>query len=325
LPAIVNNCRHLLFAAILGCCLLSLTSCRSAPTDILHGYLEGEFVYVSSPLAGTVYLQVAKGTRVKQGAPLDSLDSVPEAAARDEAVRRLAQAAALLKDLQKGQRPTELAALQARLQEAKAALALAESELQRQEKLYNSGTVSAQDYDRSRSAREQQAQLVARLAAELQTARLGGRSDQLAAAEANLRALEASLARAEWELAQKSRRAPADALVYDTFYRTGEYVAAGRPVVSLLPPENIKARCYVPEARLAAIHPGDPVAVTVDGSGETFSGRVSYVSPRAEYTPPVIYSREIRDKLVFMVEASFPPATAVRLNPGQPVDIRFGK
>ena len=314
-----------LLGIVLTGTLLLVAGCSRDPGGELQGYAEGEFVYVAAPLPGTVTLQVVKGARVKQGEPLFALESVAEMTARDEAGRRAAQARAALQDLRKGLRPTELAALQARLQEARAAMVLAEGELDRQEQLFRSGMVSAQDHDRAKSARDQQRQQVVRLAAELQTGRLGGRSDLVAAAEANVRALEAVLARAEWELSQKSKQAPVAGLVYDTLFRSGEYVTAGRPVVALLPPENIKVRVFVPEGQLASIHPGDPVEVSVDGVKESFSGRVSYISPRAEYTPPVIYSRESRAKLVFMVEATFPPEVAVRLNPGQPVSLRFGK
>lgn len=305
--------------------LLFAAGCRKSVDSVLHGYVEGEFVYISAQLPGTVTLQVAKGAAVKQGEPLFSLESVAELSARDEAQRRLAQAQALLQDLRKGARPTELAALQARLQEAKATRALADSEFARVERLFKNGTVPAQDFDRAKAARDQQLQLVARLEAELQSAGLGGRSDQLAAAEANVRALEAVVNRTQWDLSRKSLRAPVGALVFDTLYRSGEFVSAGRPVVALLPPANIKVRVFVPEALLATIHANNPVQVTVDGLKEPLNGRVSYISPKAEYTPPVIYSRESRDKLVFMVEATFTPEIAARLHPGQPVDLRFVK
>jgi HlyD family secretion protein len=158
----------------------------------------------------------------------------------------------------------------------------------------------------------------------LETAQLGSRSDQIAAAEANVRALEAALAKAEWDLSQKRQDAPQSGLIFDTLYRTGEWVAAGKPVVVLLPPANIKVRAFVPEARVGTIHVGDSVRVVVDGVSEPFSGKVSFISPQAEYTPPVIYSQESRSKLVFMIEAVFDPATAARLHPGQPVDVQFG-
>lgn len=305
--------------------LLLLASCSSPAPDLLLGYVEGEFIYVASPLPGTVTLHVSRGATVKKGDPLFALENDAERSARDEAGKRLAQAKASLQDVRKGLRPTEIAALNAQLQQAKSALALAELEYERQEKLLRTGAVSRQSMDSARAVRDQQQQLVARIESELQTARLGARSDQVAGAEANVRALEAVLARAEWELSQKSRKSPEAALVYDTLYRSGEWVAPGRPVVSLLPPEGIKVRSFLPEGMIASVRINDPVTVTVDGLRESLIGKVTFISPRAEYTPPVIFSRENRAKLVYLVELSFPPESAIRLHPGQPVDLRLGR
>jgi HlyD family secretion protein len=112
-------------------------------------------------------------------------------------------------------------------------------------------------------------------------------------------------------------------LVYDTLFRQGEWVAAGKPVVALLPPQNIKVRAFVPETQVGSIHYGDTTQVTVDGVPNPFIGKVSYISPHAEYTPPVIYSRESRAKLVFMIESVFDPEISRGLHPGQPVDVEF--
>jgi len=299
--------------------------CRRSGPERVQGYVEGEYVYVASPLAGALEsLYVQRGTQVKAGDPLFALEGEPEKAAVDEAAQRLAQARATLEDLKKGKRPTEVEAVEAQLGQAKAALALSQEELARQEQLLSSGATTPQAVDHARASRDQDRQRVAQLEADLKTAQLGGRSDQVAAADANVRALEAALVKAQWNLSQKRQTAPQPGLVFDTLYRPGEWVAAGRPVVSLLPPENIKVRAFVPETRIAAIGPGDSVQVTVDGLPEPITGRVSFISPRAEYTPPVIYSRESREKLVFMIEISFDPETAARLHPGQPVDVRLG-
>jgi len=314
------SCIGLILAA-----LSILAGCNNQGPNRVQGYVEGEFVYVASPLPGQLEaLYVQRGAQAKAGDPLFALDSTAEIAARNEAERRLAQGRATLEDAKKGRRPSEIEALEAQLKQARAALEYSELEFQRQEKLVRSDSVAMQAFDRARSARDQDRQRVAQLEADLETARLGSRSDQIEAAEANVRALEAALARAEWELSQKRQNAPQAALVFDTLYRQGEWVAAGRPVVALLPPQNIKVRAFVPENRVALIHPGDTVHVTVDGLPEPLIGKVSYISPRAEFTPPVIYSQESRSKLVFMIEAVFDPKTAVSLHPGQPVDVQFG-
>ena len=232
--------------------------CSDPPSNRVQGYVEGEFVYVASPLAGTLEsLKVRRGAQVKAGDPLFALDETMEKAARDQ---------------------------------AQAALVLSEAEFARQEKLFRMGPAAAQDYDRARSTRDQDKQ---------------------------------RLTQAEWNLDKKRQAAPQAGLVYDTLFREGEWVAAGKPVVALLPPQNIKVRTFVPETWLGAIHPGDSIRVFVDGAPQPFAGKVSYISPRAEYTPPVIYSKESRNKLVYMIEALFDPESSAQLHPGQPVDVEF--
>ena len=303
-----------------------LMTCQRTSSDRVQGYVEGEFVYVASPFAGALEaLAVRRGQQVHEGEALFALERGSEKAARDEAERRLSQALANLEDARKGKRPTEIESLKAQLKQAQAALRLSRREVVRQEGLTTvPGAAVELEVDRARAARDQDRQRVAQLQADLDTALLGSRTDQVIAADAEVRAREAALARAEWEFGQKRQQAPKSGLVFDTLYREGEWVPAGRPVVVLLPPENIKVRAFVPEKRLGTIHPGDDVQVAVDGVPKAFPGTVSYISPRAEYTPPVIYSQESRDKLVFMVEIVFDPQSAADLNPGQPVDVQFG-
>jgi HlyD family secretion protein len=300
--------------------------CSRPDPNRVQGYVEGEFVYVASPLPGALQsLSVQRGMQVKAGDLLFALDSTPELAARDEAERRLAQARATFEDVQKGKRPSEIDAISAQLRQARAAQALSEKEFARQENLTRTpGATAELEFLRARSNRDQARQRVAELDADLKTARLGSRSDQITAAEANLRAVESALTKAEWDLSQKHQTAPQAGLVFDTLYREGEWVPAGRPAVVLLPPRNIKVRAFVSETKIGRIHPGDRIRVSVDGVAEPFRGAVSYISPHAEYTPPVIYSQESRSKLVFMIEAVFDPQTSVNLHPGQPVDVQLG-
>jgi HlyD family secretion protein len=322
----MDDCRRT-FVCLIGAVTAAgvIMACQRPPSDRVQGYVEGEFVYVASPFAGALEsLGVRRGGQVREGEALFALERGSEKAARDEAERRLSQARANLEDTRKGKRPTEIESLKAQLKQAQAALKLSTREVVRQEGLTAvPGAAVELEVDRARAARDQDRQRVAQLEADLNTALLGSRTDQVIAAEAEVRAREAALARAEWEFGQKRQQAPKSGLVFDTLYREGEWVPAGRPVVVLLPPENIKVRAFVPETRLGLIHPGDGAQVVVDGVSQRYSGSVSYISPRAEYTPPVIYSQESRDKLVFMVEIVFDPQVAGDLNPGQPVDVQF--
>jgi len=108
--------------------------------------------------------------------------------------------------------------------------------------------------------------------------------------------------------------------VIDTLYRPGEMVPAGTPVVKLLPPSNVKVRFFIPETELARVAVGGKVEVGCDGCAASIPATVTFVSPTAEYTPPVIYSRERRARLVYMAEAR-PEAPAATLRVGQPADV----
>jgi HlyD family secretion protein len=138
-------------------------------------------------------------------------------------------------------------------------------------------------------------------------------------AQAALRDAEARLNWAKTRLARRSVASPAAGSIQQVYYRPGEVVAAGRPIVALLPPGNLKVRFYVPEAMLPKLSAGDPVKVSCDGCAPDLMARVSFISRASEYTPPVIYSLDERAKLVFLIEAL--PERPEALRVGQPVSI----
>ncbi len=300
-----------------------LPGCGQNPVGSFQGYVEGEYVYVAAPLGGALtQLAVARGDAVQAGQILFELERQAEAAALAQAEMSLAQAQAQLDDLTKGRRPTEIASLEAQLAQAQAGLKLSAATLARQEKLSGSDVVSPEDLDQARAQNDANQAQVNRLAADLATARLGGRADAIRAAQAAVAAQEAARDKAQWAFDQKRQVAPTAAQVHDTLYRAGELVAAGNPVVALLPPENLKVRFFVPQEKLPQIKGGQTISVQADGATHAFSATVNYLSTKAEYTPPVIYSRETRAELVFMIEAKFAPADAAELRPGQPVDVK---
>ncbi|MGE4527760.1 MAG: HlyD family efflux transporter periplasmic adaptor subunit [Rhodospirillaceae bacterium] len=143
-------------------------------------------------------------------------------------------------------------------------------------------------------------------------------ADSAVAAEA---AAQAALAHARWALGERTAAAPAAARVEDVFFHPGEVVAAGQPVVRLLPPGNVVVRAYLGAAMLARLPAGTQAALRCDACGEGAKAAVSFVSSEAAYAPPVLYSREGAAKLAFLVELTPDGATAARLRPGQPVRI----
>jgi HlyD family secretion protein len=297
-------------------------SCNRDTEDRVQGYIEAEYIYIAPVIAGNLTaLAVKRGDLVKRGELLYSLDREPEASSRKEAEDRVSQARARHADLQKGQRPVELAAIEAQLAQAQAALGLSRFELERRLKVFPSG-VSKESVEQAQSAVSQGEARVREIEAQLETARLGAREDQVAGAAADVSAFESNLSQISWRLEQKTLFAPVGGLVYDTYYNVGEWVQAGSPVLAILPPEKIKVRFYVSTYKRAELVIGQTVKVDVGAGGERRLARVNYISPQAEYTPPVIYSREMRSKLVFMVEAQFEqPGYSVL--PGQPVDVEL--
>jgi HlyD family secretion protein len=301
-----------------------VAGCSPNSSNVFQGYIEGEWVYVASPLGGALTnLAVARGDEVKAGQLLFELERGLEAAAVQQAEKNLAQAQSQLDDLNKGKRPTEIASLAAQLERARANLRLSAADLVRREQLGGADVVSKEELDQARAQSDADQAQVDQLKADLETARLGGREDTVRAAESTVESQRAALDKERWSFDQKMQFAPTNALVQDTLYRAGEWVAAGNPVVELLPPANIKVRFFVPQAVLPRIKPGQTVSVTFDGGPHAYSATVNYISTQAEFTPPVIYSRENRSKLVFMIEARFSPADAADLRPGQPVDVEL--
>ena len=308
-------------AVIAACVSLALADCTNSPAPGYPGYVEADFVRVASPLSGTlINLSVKRGDEVKEGAPLFVLESAQEAAARAEAEARVRQAESTLADLEKAKRPPEIAAVRAQLAQAQAALRQSENDLTRTQKLVADKFLPPQQLDQALAKRDSDRARVSELNAQVALANMPARTDAIAAARAEVKAAKDALQQAQWRLDQKTQAAPAAGIVYDTLYRPGEWVAAGAPVVSLLPPGNVKIRFYVPEPSLATVARGTLVSVRCDGCNASISARVSFIAPQAEYTPPVIYSRENRAKLVFLVEAR-PDTPNLGLHPGLPVEV----
>jgi HlyD family secretion protein len=300
---------------------LTLAACGNSTPPGYPGYVEADYVRVAAPLSGALArLSVNRGDAVAADAPLFVLESAQEAAARAEAESRARQTEATLADLEKARRPPEIAAARAQLAQAQAALKQSENDLTRTQKLVAEKFLPPQQLDQAIAKRDSDRARVAELTAQVSIANLPARSDAIASARAEAKAARDALAQAQWRLDQKTQTAPVAGIVYDTLYRPGEWVAAGAPVVSLLPPGNVKIRFYVPEPALATLRRGAAISVRCDGCSAPIAARVAFIAPQAEYTPPVIYSRENRSKLVFLVEGR-PDQPNAALHPGLPVEV----
>ena len=287
------------------------------------GYVEGETSLIAPPVAGQLLERpVDRGGHVKKG---DRLFVIDPTVAKSEVARveaALAEAKARHENLLTGKRPEEQDVIRAQRNEVEASLAMAETELKRQAELLPKGFTTRQAYDQAESQARQLRARLASLAAQERAGDLAARQAEIAAAAALIVQNEANLAQARKRLADLMPVAPDDALVENTFFNVGEWVPAGTPVVSLLPASRVKLRFFVPEEDVARARMGRKVSFTCDGCPPDLKATIIYVSPRAEFTPPVIYSQSARSKLVFLIEArpdSVPDNIA--LAPGLPVSV----
>jgi HlyD family secretion protein len=287
------------------------------------GYAEADLVYLA-PSAGGVLQQlpVHRGDHVAPGAPLFQLDTAYEDFGRDAAVAQHSRAQAQLADLSKGRRKEEIRAIKAQLAQARAAYTVSDAQLKRQQELVKQGYVSAAQMDELDAARTRDKARIKELDAQLALARGAARPDAISAAKADVKAAGAQVSQQEWATSQKSRTAPVGATVFDVLYRQGEWVAAGQPVVVLLPDRGVKVRFFVPQSQLTHAKVGGLVQVFCDQCAPG-QARVRYVSPQAEFTPPVIYSNESRGKLVYLIEATPEGPLQQALKPGQPLTVRW--
>ncbi len=289
-----------------------------------QGYAEADFIKVGPTQQGLlISLYVARGSRVAAGAPLFDQDDTNDRAAHDQTARQLRQAEEQLANLKAGGKPTEIQQAEASLADAHAARDKLQSDLKRNEELVKNGGVSRQLVEDQRADLRSALARVQGLEAALAQMRAPmGREGEIKAQQQLVESLHAAVAMAQWRIDQRHVMAPAAGIVADVLARPGETIPAGGSVVSLLPPENIFVRFFVPEPRLAEVHGGDKVALLCDRCPADLAATISFISPQAEFTPPVIYSEASRAKLVYMVEARPPPEHAPLINPGQPMAVR---
>lgn len=298
-----------------------LPGCASPPPAAV-GYVEGEYVQLA-PLdtAHLTDVAVRLGQRVAAGEIVARAETTDAEIAVTDAQARLAQAQANLANLQRGRRPEEIAVVEATLAAAQAQSRDAQRTLDRRRDLAARGVASASELDSAQTALDVAKAKVGELTSQLAVARLPARAEEIAAAQESVAQTQAALAAARWKLDQRTVRAPSAGRVADVIRRVGEVAGPAAPVVTLLPDGAQKLKLYLAEPKLAGLSVGAKLDVHCDGCKAGLSAVVTYVSPQPEFTPPVIYSLDTRQKLVYLVEARPEADSAATLQPGLIVDV----
>src|SRR3990167_25935 len=260
--------------------ILSFVGCKPHESR-WQGYNEGKLTYISSNNSAIIQqLFVTKGKYVKKNTPLVVLEEQPQSDEYNKVKANLTEALAGKKH-------------------SKAALELAQTNYQRDLVLINKHAIDTSEFDKSHTNYiEAQA------------------TDEKA--DANIVAAQAALPKSQWHVNQNTLLAPKDSLVFDTYFLEGELPPAGKPILSLLAPDDIKAIFFVSEKELGSLKLGQKVTIECDGCQQPIPAILTYISSNVEYTPPVIYSDQTRTELVFRVEAKPLRIDMIELHPGQP-------
>lgn len=296
----------------------NLSSCHDAAHHRYQGYIEGRNTYLASPYSGKlIKAWVVRGERVKKGQLLFQLDPEPQMMEIKQANAALAQSRQMLDDLKKPRRPAEIAAIEAQVGQADAQLHLAKLRVKRHEILYAKHVLDKDTLDASVERVRETEYLKSQFEANLALSKLGSRENLIKAQVAQIILLTSKRNQSKWELSQKKLFAPTEGVIFDTYFKIGEFVDSQRAVASVLSPENIQIIFFIPEKELHLLQVGQSITFDCDGCSKANPAKIEYISPEAEYVPPLVYSRDNSDHLVFRIRASI--SKAANFKPGQPV------
>jgi HlyD family secretion protein len=300
-----------------------LFSACAPAAPLAVGYVEGDYVLLAPiEVAQVETISVKRGDRVAPGTPVVTLESADAKIAVAQAEAALAQAQAQLADLQVGKRPEEIEVLKAQVDMAKAQAADAKRRYTRASDLFKRGTGTQADYDTASASLEIANAQLGQAEANLAVGGLPARPETIKAADNQVRQAQSALEQARWRLSKRVLAAPSPGRINDVIRYPGDTAGPTAPVISILPDGAVKLSVYVPESAFSSVEVGTLLNVHCDGCGPDVKARVSYVSPDPEFTPPVIYSLETRQKLVYLVEARL-ESDAGALQPGQIVDVEL--
>jgi len=289
--------------------------------SVVQGYIEGEYTYVASNQSGHLtHLAVQRGQSIQANTLIFELETNPEKDQVAQAAAELASAKATLSDMKLGSRQEEIDEILADIALTDSAIDFYGKQIQRYKNLADQSYGTVEDYDEKQFRYQAALAKKANYQAGLALAKQGDRVEQIAAQADVVEQAQTKLDEAQWRLQQKQQKAPVSGVVFDTYYVQGEWVAQGQAVASILAPENVQVVFFVSEPTLPKIAVGNTVSIQCDQC-QPAKATINYISNENEYTPPVIFSEDMRDKLVYEVKATLPKDVALHYHPGQPIDV----
>lgn len=303
--------------------LISVIFLQSCSDQKKHyqGYISGTNTYISSEFSGKLKkILVKKGDKVKKGELLYVLDNKPEIFNLHENNASIDENVAQLNNLKKPKRIQNIEIVKAKITEVQAQINLAQLREVRNQTLFDRKVLAKDSLDFSHEHLNELLAKKKQLESQLELYLLGARPDIILAKQFSIKSLKYKLEKSAWSLSTKVAYSPGDGVVYDTYFNEDEIVLKAKPVLAVLLPENIYLEFFVPYKDIKNLFVGAEIQYSLMGDEENLKvAKISYISPEAEYIPPLVYSRDNSDKIVFKIRAI--PVLKQNLTLGIPITI----
>ena len=295
---------------------------RSPNTILATGTIEATEIDVSAEIGGQIEgLFVDEGDRVKKGQLIAKIEDSQLEAEMVRVEAALESARETLEDLEAGARSEELERARVQVELARATLELAEADWNRASELYREGVLSENQRDSKRAGHDVAKNQYEAATEELKLLKAGARPDQIEAARWQVKQAEAALRLARVRLEKTEVLSPASGVVLVKDSEEGEVIMPGVPIVTISDVDEMWVKIYIDEANIGKIKLGQQAELRVDSFPERdFSGKITYISDEAEFTPKNIQTREDRVKLVFAVKVGTDNEGGL-LKPGMYADV----
>jgi len=307
---------RLIFFVLISICLCQ---CHQ-PRQHFSGYTDTLYVYLSSPSLGYVNEKlVERGQRVNQNQLLYRLSAAPNNFSVKASYDRYRQAQHTLRDFKQPRRPPEIMATADELNQAIAARDRVDLHLQRLLKLQKKQFIDQDTIDNQTQTLRELNFKVKQIQENLHLSKMGARKEQINAQVFAMKAAKQEWQQAKWYLQSKNIRAPNAGYVFDTFYSQGELVPAEKPVLVMVVPENHYIEFFVNSKQMASLSIGQNLTYQFYGNNRQYVANISYISATVEYMPPILYTPDYQEELVFRVRAK--PKNSEHFILGQPIDV----
>jgi HlyD family secretion protein len=308
------------FLYMLMVLIVMLSGCKPRFKHHYNGYTDTLYLYLSSPSQGYLkYRPVQRGTYVSKNQLIYILDSEPEASQLKAAKFALAQAKRQLMDLRMPRRLPEIMAIQNQVLQVDTSIARVNNHLNRLLKLKEQQFVDKDTLDFNEKTLQELKYQKLQIQENLKLSKMGARIQQINAQRAAINVAKNRMKEVEWYLQSKVMKAPSNGYVFDVFYSVGELVPAGKPVVSMVVPQNNYVEFFVSSEDISSLKLHDTIYYQFYGDKQYQPAHIYYISKSVEYMPPVLFTPEYQHELVFRVRAV--PFNVHNFTIGQPVEV----